>query len=111
MTPDPVIVSTIAAAVCALGSEYVSGVASEAGKTTWNRLSELFGWTTTSPPTVEIRRRVHEVLSTNPEATAQVVKLLQHDGRQLSVHQTVGTVEVHDGKVVIVSNLTGGITL
>jgi hypothetical protein len=100
---DPVVLSSITAAVSQLGSEFAKGVANEAGKSTWASIKKLFGWET-DPLVAEIPEKVARALTVSPHTSEKVLQFLKHSeiGEASSL---VGKLEVSGGKVVIADSI------
>jgi len=75
---DPITLAAVTSAVTVLGTKVAEGAASEAGKTLWGGVKELFGWKN-EPASAEIAQCVAEHLQDYPEHASQVIQLLQHD--------------------------------
>jgi hypothetical protein len=99
MVIDPVVLSSLTAAVSVLGTDYLKGVGSEAGKATWTGIKTLFGWTS-DPAPAEIPERVTNALTSSPELSERLLALLQ-SGENGAARALVGKIEVTGGKVVV----------
>ena len=77
-----------------LTDEYLKGVATEAGKATWQAVKSLFGWTS-DPQPHEIPEKVASALT----ESEQLVTLLKN-GKSGESSEIVRNVQVSGGKVV-----------
>jgi hypothetical protein len=96
---DPTALATITASATVLGTEYLKGVATEAGKATWQGVKSLFGWSA-DPAPAEIAEKVASTLTCSPELTEKLVALLKN-GNAGDSSAIVGNIQVSGGKVVI----------
>ena len=103
MAIDPVVLSSLTAAVSILGTDYLKGVGSEAGKATWTGIKTLFGWTS-DPAPAEIPEKVTNALGASPELTEELLKLLKN-GETGAATALVGKIEVTGGKVVVAGSV------
>ncbi len=104
---DPVVLSSITAAVSLLSYEYTKGLAGEAGKTTWKSITALFGWHS-DPSIADIPVKVADGLRASPENMEKLVELLKRQPTGVA-SSLVQNVTITGGKVVIaktVHNLT-----
>lgn len=102
---DPNALAQITATVGIIGNEYLKGVASDAGKATWFRIKEMFGWVS-DPPQAEISELAARALKESPNLTAELLELLKSD-RAGKTAALVGNIEVNSGgKVVIAASIT-----
>ncbi|MCH8621765.1 hypothetical protein [Undibacterium sp. TS12] len=99
---DPITIAAITAAVSVLGNEYIKGVASEAGKTTWQGIKSLFGWSSDPAPS-EVATQVATKLTASPELLQQVLELLQKDKETGAAASMVGTINA--AKVVVANTI------
>jgi hypothetical protein len=108
MVIDPVVLSSITAAVTALATDYAKGLGGEAAKSTWTAIKSLFGWTS-DPAPVEIPEKVASALTVSPDVAPKVVDLLK-SSQSGTASALVGNLVVSvGGKVVIaqsIQNLT-----
>jgi len=93
---DPIILAMLTSAVTVLGTKVAEGAASEAGKTLWGGVKDLFGWKN-EPPSAEIPQRAAKHLQDHPEHASQVVQLLQQDKE--AVGMLVG--QINAEKVIV----------
>jgi hypothetical protein len=101
---DPNALSSIAAAVSALGNEYLKGIASDAGKATWTRIRSLLGWTS-DPAATEISEKVTDAVAASPEIASKLLELLRtNEIGQAGV--LVRKVEIRGGRVVFAGNIS-----
>jgi hypothetical protein len=108
MTLDPVAMATITSAVSVLGTEYLKGVGTEAGKATWNKLKSLLGWKE-DPPAEEIPHAVATSLKTSPDLAQKILELLK-DNRAAGVAASmVGKIDAKN--VAIIETMHGNITM
>jgi hypothetical protein len=103
MVIDPVVLSSLAAAVSVLGTDYLKGVGSEAGKATWTALKSLFGWAS-DPVPAEIPEKVTNALTASPQLTEKLLALLKN-GENGAAMALVGKIEVTGGKVVVAGSV------
>ncbi len=104
---DPVVLSSITAAVTLLSQDYAKGIAGEAGKATWTSIKALFGWNS-DPAVAEIPEKIAEGLSASPEITGQLVELLKQEPTCVA-SSLVQNLTITGGKVVfahVIQNLT-----
>jgi len=99
---DPTVIATITAAVSVLGNEYLKGIASEAGKKTWQGIKSLFGWSS-EPEISDIPTQVATKLQASPELIQQVLKLLQSDTETGVAKAMVGKINAE--KVVVADTI------
>jgi hypothetical protein len=76
MNLDPVVLSSITAAITIVSQEYAKGIGSEAGKATWAEIKSLFGWNS-DPSPAEIPNKVAEGLASFPKITKELLELLK----------------------------------
>jgi hypothetical protein len=103
MVIDPVVLSSLTAAVSVLGTDYLKGLGSEAGKATWTGIKALFGWNS-DPAPAEIPEKVTNALTAAPELTEELLKLLKNS-EVAPVSALVGKMEVSGGKVVVAGSV------
>lgn len=96
--PDPITMATITAAVSVLGNECLKGIASEAGKDTWQKVKSLFGWES-EPKMFEIANQVATKLQASPELAQQVWELLKSNKEAGAAATMVGKIQAE--KVVV----------
>src|ERR1039457_3777316 len=101
---DPVALASIVSAVAVLGNEYLKGVASEAGKSTWTGIKSLLEWTF-DPAPAEIPEKVAVALTASPDLTEKLLELLKSNQTGTATAM-VGKIEVSGGKVVIANTIT-----
>lgn len=103
MAIDSLALSSLTAAVSVLANEYLKGMATDAGKATWNHIKSLLGWA--SDPTLsEIPSKVADAAVSSPEITEKLLELLK--GNQTGAATAlVGKLEVSGGKVVVAGNI------
>jgi hypothetical protein len=99
---DPIVLSSITAAVSVLGNEFAKGVASEAGKTTWGGVKKLFGWTS-DPAPHEIPAQIATKTEASPEIVEKLLDLLKHNQTGTAA-QLVNHLEVQSGGKVVVAD-------
>jgi hypothetical protein len=104
MVIDPVVLSSLTAAVGILGTDYLKGVGSEAGKATWTGIKNLFGWTS-DPAPAEIPEKVTNALTASPELTEKLLALLKSGESNSAAKALVGKIEVTGGKVVVAGSV------
>jgi len=100
---DPVVLSSLTAAVSVLGSEYLKGIATDAGKSTWKGVKALFGWQSDPVPS-EIPEKVTNALAASPEITEKLLELLK-TSQSGTATALVGKLEVSGGKVVVAGSI------
>lgn len=88
----------------ALGSEYLKGVGSEAGKTTWEGVKKLFGWTSDPAPD-EIAEKTQQVLTESPDISAKLLELLRNNPTAESANLVQSLTVNAGGKVVIAEHI------
>lgn len=93
---DPVSLASITSAIAVLGNDYLKGVASEAGKSTWNQVKALLGWSS-DPAPAEIPEKVAAAVKDSPDITERLLELLKNSP-PLVGKITVGS----GGKVVVI---------
>ena len=103
MAIDTVTLAMITSAVSVLGNEFVKGVATEAGKSSWAAIKALFGWTS-DPAPADIPHKVASALITSPEITEKLLGLLK-DNPAGTATAIVGKIEAPGGKVVVAQNI------
>lgn len=103
MVIDPVVLSSLTAAVSVLGTDYLKGVGSEAGKATWTGIKSLFGWTS-DPAPADIPEKVTNALTASPELTEKLLALLK-SGANDAARALVGKIEVTGGKVAVIGSV------
>jgi len=99
---DPITIATVTSAVSVLGSEFVKGAASEAGKTTWQKIKSLFGWSA-DPAMSDVATQVATQLTAKPELIPQVLQLLQSDKETGVAAAMVHTINAE--KVVVANTI------
>ncbi len=100
MVIDPATLATITGAVSVLGSEYLKGIASDAGKSTWGAIKSLFGWTS-DPHPAEIPEKVTAALTASPELAEKLLQVLKNDAATAAI---VGKIEASGGSKVTVAH-------
>jgi hypothetical protein len=100
---DPVVLSSVTAAVSILASEYIKGFANETGKATWAGVKSLLGWKS-DPDLAEIPQKIATSLSSSQETAAKLLELLKGNDAG-SAAALVGKIEVNNGKLVIVHTI------
>jgi hypothetical protein len=103
MPIDPLVLSSIAASVSLLGTEYLKGAATEAGKSTWEAVKCLFGWSS-DPEPKEIPAKVTHALQSSPELLEKILQLL-NTSQSETVTQLVGNVDMQNGKLVVANSV------
>ncbi len=104
---DPIVLSTVTAALTVLGSEVGKATASEAGKTAWQGVLRLFAWTRT-PDLPELAASIAHKLQEDPTLARQV---LAHLG-EAEVGPAAALVHHIDAdKVVVAQTITGNIQM
>jgi hypothetical protein len=99
---DPITLSSITAAVSVLGNEVAKGIASEAAKTAWGGVKNLFRWTS-DPAPHEIPAEVAKTTEASPEIVEKLLELLKHNQTGTAT-QLVGHLEVQAGGKVVVAD-------
>jgi hypothetical protein len=102
---DPIVLSSITASVSVLASEFVKGVASEAGKGTWTKIKCLMGWST-EPDMAEMPRKIAEATSASPELVEKLLELLKNSQTGASGALVYHLSVSEGGKVVVAQNVT-----
>ena len=100
---DPVVLSSVTAAVSILASEYIKGFASETGKATWAGVKSLLGWKS-DPDLGGILQKIAASLSSSEETGAKLLELLKGSNAE-SAAALVGRIEVNNGKIVNVQTM------
>jgi hypothetical protein len=103
MSITPVELASISAAVSVLGNEYLKGIATEAGKSTWSSIKALFGWTS-DPAPAEIPEKVATALTASPDITEKLLELLKSNQTGTATSM-VGKIEASGGKVVVANTI------
>ena len=103
MPIDPLVLSSITAAVTVLSENFAKGLAGEAGKATWSNIKSLFGWHT-DPPIAEIPEKVAGGLEASPDVTEKLLELLKSEPTG-AASSLVQNLTVIGGKVVIAGNV------
>lgn len=104
MSVEPLALSSLIAAVSVLANEYLKGIASDAGKTTWTRIKALLGWTS-DPAPAEIPDKVAKAVATSPETAEKLLGLLKSNETGTAT-ALVDKLQVNGGKVIIAGNIT-----
>lgn len=73
---DPATLAAITAAISVLGDENAKGIASEAGKNTWQTVKDLLGWKT-EPPVADMATEASCKLEQSPALVQQILELLK----------------------------------
>jgi hypothetical protein len=108
MPLDPIVLATITSAVSVLGTEYLKGAASEAGKSTWIAIRSLFGWKD-DPSPADIPQKVATSLISSSELPQKVYELLKTSH---SVGVARSMVEKIDAeKVIVIETMHGNVTM
>lgn len=100
---DPVALASITSAVAVLGNEYLKGLASDAGKSTWMGIKSLLGWSS-DPAPAEIPTAVAKAVSTSPEVAQKLLELLKSSNTGTPA-ALVGNIEASGGKVVVANTI------
>jgi hypothetical protein len=103
MSNDPLVLSSLTAAVSVLGNEYLKGIATDAGKNTWSAIKSLFAWTSDPSPT-EIAEKVANAVATSPEMIGKLLQLLK-SSQAGAATSLVEKLEVNGGKVVLAGTI------
>jgi hypothetical protein len=101
MSIDPVVLSSVTAAVSTISAEYFKGFASEAAKSSWSRVKTLLGMTA-DPTPEEIPQKVERALAASPQIAADLLHLLQNNP---TVAPLVRNLSVTGGNVVVAQNI------
>jgi hypothetical protein len=103
MPIDPAVLSSVTTAVTLLGTEYVKGTASEAGKATWAGVKSLFGWSF-DPKPEQIPTQVATAVVASPELAERLIQLLKtsQDGTTTAL---VGKIDARDSNVIVTHSL------
>ena len=73
---DPITLASITSAVVNLRTDYLRGVTTEAGKSTWKGIKSLLGWTS-DPASEEIPKMVANALVAYPDTVEKLQALLE----------------------------------
>lgn len=103
MSIDPVVLSSLTAAVSVLGNECLKGIASGASKDAWASIKRLFGWVS-DPAPGEIPEKVAHGLTASPEIAGKLLELLKNNPTGAATG-LVGRLEVSGGKVVVAGSV------
>lgn len=98
---DPETIATISGAATALATEVGKGIASEAGKSAWNRIKSLFNWPT-EPDEGQRSAAIERALKTDEALTKRVLEILQAESIG-DVSKLVGTINAE--KVVVADKI------
>ncbi len=104
---DPVVLSTLTAAVTVLGTEVGKATASAAGKTAWQAILQRFGWSQ-APPPAELPERIAEKLQAEPELALPV---LEHLNREEVGTAATLVARIDAEKVVVAHTIHGGVQM
>ncbi len=102
---DPVVLSSLTAAVSVIGNEYLKGVASDAAKSTWAGIKSLFGWSS-DPVPAEIPQRIADAAAASPELVEKVLALLKTNQTGTATALVSNLSVSSGGKVVVAQNIT-----
>ncbi|MCY1074054.1 hypothetical protein [Archangium lansingense] len=97
---EPVTLAAVTSAITVLGTKVAEGVATQAGKTMWDRVLKVFGWSA-APPVDGLAQTTAEHLQSHPEHAAQVIHVLKQDAG--SVGMLVGRIDAE--KVIVAQNI------
>ena len=100
---DPVALASITSAVTVLGHEYLKGIASEAGKSTWTGIKSLLVWIS-DPPPAEIPERVANAITAAPDTAHKLLELLKSNQTGTATAM-VGKIEASGGKVIVANTI------
>lgn len=101
---DPVVLASITSAVSVLGSDYLKGFATEAGKASWTGVKALLGWTS-DPEPAEIPAAVCNAVVASPEIAQKLLHLLKSDQSGIP-SAMVGKIKASGGKIVVANTIT-----
>lgn len=77
---EPTDIAAVTSALTFLGTKFLGGSISAAGKTSWNKLLGLLGWDAT-PEVAQLAEKVEQELAAHPEKMSAIVEeLKQHGG-------------------------------
>jgi hypothetical protein len=102
---DPIVLSTMTAALTVLGTEVGKATASEAGKTAWQGVLKLFGWTR-APALPELAESIANKLQADPELARRV---LGHLGRDEVGPASTLVANISAEKVVVAQTIQGDV--
>jgi hypothetical protein len=108
MSIEPIALATITSAVSVLGTEYLKGVATEAGKTTWNKLKSVLGWKS-DPAPEDIPHSVATSLENSPELATKILELLNANKAAGIASNMVGKIDAE--KVIVINTMHGNIQM
>ena len=103
---DPVALASITSAISIVGNDYLKGVATEAGKASWEGIKALLGWAS-DPALAEIPEKVSNAVATSPEITEKLLHLLKRDSSG-AASRLISRLEVSGGKVVVANTIVTG---
>jgi hypothetical protein len=103
MSIDPIVLSSLTSAVSVLGTEYLKGIATDAGKSSWTGIKALFGWKS-DPPPAEIPDKVTNALTVSPEIAEKLLELLKSNQTGTAT-ALVGKIELIGGKLVVANTI------
>ncbi len=105
---DPVTLATLTSGATVLALEVTKGVASEVGKSAWERIRSLLGWSKV-PADANLSLDIARALEADQALAGQVVEILK--AQQTGTPSTlVGSLSVEKGSVTVVGTNTGTIS-
>jgi hypothetical protein len=102
MTTDPVLLSTVTAALSFLAQAVIAGTISEAGKELWLSAKQRLGFTADPPPD-ELAVSIAVRLKDDPALASELAELLKSEPRAGQASLMVGRIEA--GKVIVAQTL------
>ena len=102
---NPLTLATITSSVTVLATDCLKGIATEAGKSTWNAIKSLFKWNS-DPKLEELANKIAEELQKNPEIAEQIVKMLKDQDSIGSASELVSSINAE--KVVVAQKIEVG---
>lgn len=102
---DPIVLSSLTAAVSVIGNEYLKGIASDAAKSTWAGIKSLLGWSS-DPAPADIPQKIAEATTASPELVEKLLALLKANQTGTATALVSNLTVNSGGKVVVAQNIT-----
>ena len=103
MSIEPSALASITAAVTLVWSDYLKGLATEAGKATWVGIRSILGWKE-DPPAAQAPDQIAEKLRSSPDLAEKILQVLKTNDVG-SATALVGKIESAGGKVVVANTI------